>query len=149
MYTLVVGRFALFPAFFWVALAGDPPRRAAAVGVEQAVLLAVNLGGEVTKGGVAPSALPELLAGCRGLSHLKVDGLMTMPPPADDPEAMRPYFRSLAALRAELATGEVPLAELSMGMSDDFEVAIAEGATYVRIGTAIFGQRVVSAVDTK
>jgi hypothetical protein len=100
------------------------------------VLLQLNLSGEATKSGVAEGALPALLDAVRGLAHLRCVGLMTMPAPDPDPEAARPIFARLRAL-AEAAG----LPELSMGMSDDFEVAIEEGATLVRIGSALFGAR--------
>ncbi|MEZ4369069.1 MAG: alanine racemase [Kofleriaceae bacterium] len=82
-----------------------------------------------------------LLAAIGPIAGVRLDGLMTMPPPADDPEASRPHFEALRRLRDQLATAACPLPVLSMGMSDDFEVAIACGATHVRIGTAIFGAR--------
>ena len=100
------------------------------------VLLEVNLAGEASKTGVSAAALPELVERLRQLSGLRVEGLMTVPPPAS-PEATRRYFRRLRELRDQLQ-----LRELSMGMSDDFEVAIEEGATIVRVGRAIFGGRV-------
>lgn len=99
------------------------------------VLVEVNLAGEATKHGVAPAQAIELVAQLHTLPQLTVEGLMAVPPPAAA-EATRPLFRHLRALRDELG-----LAELSMGMSDDFEVAIEEGATMVRIGRAIFGAR--------
>jgi uncharacterized pyridoxal phosphate-containing UPF0001 family protein len=99
------------------------------------VLVEVNLGGEASKSGVPAAALPALVCGLRALPGLRVEGLMTVPP-AGLPEATRPYFRRLRELGDALQ-----LAELSMGMSEDFEVAIAEGATMVRIGRAIFGER--------
>jgi len=117
-------------------LAAELDRRAAEAGRHIAVLLQVNLSGEATKSGVAADALPALLDAVRGLAHLRVVGLMTMPAPAPDPEAARPVF---ARLRAVAEAAE--LRELSMGMSDDFEVAVEEGATLVRIGTALFGAR--------
>src|SRR5690606_4697493 len=104
-------------------------------------LLAVNLGGEAQKSGVQPEALEGLLAVVAGLAHVSCVGLMTMPPLARTPEDSRPYFRRLAGLRAALATAARPLPELSMGTTDDFEVAIEEGASLVRVGTAIFGAR--------
>jgi pyridoxal phosphate enzyme (YggS family) len=106
------------------------------------VLLEVNLGDEPRKAGVAPAAAHPLLDAVRGHRRLAVRGLMAIPPFADDPEASRPYFRALRSLRDRLqdATGH-PLPELSMGMSHDFEIAVAEGATMVRVGTAIFGAR--------
>jgi len=98
------------------------------------VLVEVRVGGEATKSGVDPAVLPALLAELRSPA-LVVDGLMTVPPPGD-PEAARPHFRTLRALGERAG-----LRELSMGMSDDFEVAIEEGATMVRVGRAIFGAR--------
>ena len=103
------------------------------------ILVQVNVGGEATKGGVAPQALPEALALLRQLSSLRVHGLMTVPPPVA-PEQARPYFRALRELRDRQVRAQ-ELVELSMGMSADFEVAIEEGATLVRVGTAIFGPR--------
>lgn len=106
------------------------------------VLLEVNLGSEPQKAGVCPEAAVELLTQVSQCSRLEVRGLMAIPPWADDPEASRPHFASLRRLRDELEqrTG-IPLSDLSMGMSHDFEVAIAEGATMVRVGSAIFGAR--------
>jgi len=107
------------------------------------VLLQVNLSREPQKSGADPDALPEIVEGLRGLEHLRAVGLMTMPAPAPDPEAARPEFarlRELAAMLRERRGGE-QLVELSMGMSDDFEVAVEEGATWIRIGTALFGVR--------
>ncbi len=108
------------------------------------VLVEVNLGGEESKGGFAPDALDAALEVLAGATGLEVRGFMTVPPPADDPAASRPHFRTLARLlEAARAAGRVPATavELSMGMSDDFEVGIEEGATMVRIGTALFGPR--------
>lgn len=116
------------------ALAAAVARHAAALGRTVPVLIEVNLGGEAGKSGVAPDALPALLAAARAAS-LQVEGLMTVPP-AGEAEAARPYFRRLREL-----AGRAGLRELSMGMSDDFEVAIEEGATMVRIGRALFGAR--------
>jgi pyridoxal phosphate enzyme (YggS family) len=137
---LVVGRTCLIHAVDSLELAREIDRRAAALGQVQEVLLAVNLGGEDSKSGVAGDEVANLLEQARGLAHLRVKGLMTMPPPVSDPEASRPHFRALAGLRDRLAA-IAPLPILSMGMSGDFEVAIAEGATHVRVGTAIFGAR--------
>lgn len=101
------------------------------------VLLQVNLAGEASKSGCTPEALGELVAEARACEHLELRGLMTMPPPVDDPEDVRPFFRQLRELRERHDAGP----ELSMGMSSDFGVAIEEGATIVRVGTAIFGAR--------
>jgi hypothetical protein len=136
---LVAGQVALVHAVDSVELAQELAKRAATV---QPVLLSVNVGGEETKGGVGVDAAIELARGVAGIANVRLDGLMTMPPPSDDPEASRPAFVALRALRDQIeqALG-APLPVLSMGMSGDFEVAIACGATHVRIGTAIFGVR--------
>ncbi|HXN12646.1 MAG TPA: YggS family pyridoxal phosphate-dependent enzyme [Candidatus Acidoferrales bacterium] len=104
-------------------------------------LLEVNLGGEASKTGVAPGGVAAILDAARG--KIEIDGLMTIPPPARSAEGSRPYFARLREMRDSLATQSgYELSELSMGMTDDFEVAIAEGATIVRIGRAVFGERV-------
>jgi hypothetical protein len=115
---------------------------AARQGKIQDVLIQVNQAGEATKSGVEPAAAPALIQEIARLPHLRVLGLMTMPPWFPDPEAARPYFKALRVLRDHLRglTG-LPLTELSMGMSGDFTVAVEEGATLVRVGSAIFGGR--------
>jgi pyridoxal phosphate enzyme (YggS family) len=110
------------------------------------VLIEVNVGGEAAKTGVAPNsrALEELLLAAPRLEALEFHGLMTVPPFADKPEGARPYFRQLRELRDTVARRRLPAVDmsvLSMGMSHDFEVAIEEGSTCVRIGTAVFGER--------
>jgi pyridoxal phosphate enzyme (YggS family) len=134
--------FDLIHAVDRLKLAGALSAAAARLGQVQDVLIQVNQAGEATKSGVAPEAAPELLREVTRLPRLRVLGLMTMPPWFPDPEAARPYFRALRELRNQLRdlTG-LPLAELSMGMSGDFAVAVEEGATLVRVGTAIFGTR--------
>ena len=106
------------------------------------VLLEVNIAGEATKSGARPDELEPLAAATLALGRFDVRGLMTVPPFDEDPEAARPHFRRLAELRDGLARkfGR-PFPELSMGMSHDFEVAVEEGATEVRVGTALFGER--------
>ncbi|MBX7054290.1 MAG: YggS family pyridoxal phosphate-dependent enzyme [Pyrinomonadaceae bacterium] len=111
---------------------------------ELSVFVHVDLAREATKSGIGVEDLPELAAFLRGCKCLRFDGLMILPPFFDDPEATRPYFRRLREIRDELAQqGSFAngRGELSMGMSHDFEVAIEEGATVVRVGTAIFGER--------
>jgi pyridoxal phosphate enzyme (YggS family) len=108
------------------------------------ILVQVDLRGEPTKSGVERDGLEALVDGLAALDGLSLDGLMTLPPFAEDPERARPYFRELRELRDRLEArrpGCLGRRHLSMGMSHDFEVAIAEGATLVRIGTAIFGAR--------
>ncbi len=100
------------------------------------VMIEVKLSEEGTKAGAAPEALPGLVEAIRTCPNLRLTGLMTMPPWSDDPEQTRPYFRRLAALARTCG-----LAKLSMGMSNDFEAAIEEGATHIRVGTALFGPR--------
>ena len=103
-------------------------------------LIEVNLGGESSKTGVAPDGVAAILDAAR--DKLEIDGLMTIPPPASTADAARPFFAQLRELRDRLATQSgYALSELSMGMTDDFEVAIEEGATIVRIGRAVFGER--------
>jgi pyridoxal phosphate enzyme (YggS family) len=110
------------------------------------VLIEINVGGEQAKNGLAPGSdeLENILRGASRWGHLKICGLMTVPPYAEDPEGSRPYFRQLREIRDSIARRKAPhvgTAVLSMGMSHDFEVAIEEGATCVRVGTAIFGER--------
>jgi pyridoxal phosphate enzyme (YggS family) len=133
--------FDLIHAVDRLKLARALDQAAARAGKVQEVLIQVNLAGEETKSGVAPGEAPELLRELARLPHLKVAGLMTMPPWLP-PEEVRPYFRALRELRDRLRLElGLPLAELSMGMSGDYEVAVEEGATLVRVGTAIFGER--------
>jgi hypothetical protein len=106
------------------------------------VLLEINLGGEDTKSGAAPDQAESLAAAALALPHLDVRGLMAVPPYTEDPAGTRPYFKRLKEIRDRLADrfGR-PFPELSMGMSHDFEVAVEEGSTEVRVGTALFGPR--------
>lgn len=106
------------------------------------VLLELNLGGEETKSGAPPEEAETLAAAALALPHLEVRGLMTVPPYTPDPEQARPYFKRMKEIQERLA-GRFgrPFPELSMGMSHDFEVAVEEGSTEVRIGTALFGER--------
>lgn len=117
-------------------LATEVDRRVRALDRTIDVLVEVNLGEEPQKGGVLPGDLKGLLDGVRGLAGLKLKGLMAIPPASPDPEATRPFFRRLREMRDEAG-----LQHLSMGMSADYQVAIEEGATIVRVGTAIFGAR--------
>jgi hypothetical protein len=119
---------------------------AAKLGKKLPVLVEVNLGSETAKSGLAPDSreLEELLAAAPRLSALEFRGLMAIPPHTGDPEGARPYFRRLRDLRARIAAQDLPgitMQTLSIGMTHDFEVAIEEGATCVRIGTALFGER--------
>ena len=109
-------------------------------------MIEINVGGEAAKTGVAPESqeLEKILQAAPSLEHLEIRGLMTIPPLSDDPQRARPYFRRLRELQEEIGTRQLPgisMTVLSMGMSHDFEIAIEEGSTCVRVGTAIFGER--------
>lgn len=128
-----VALFELIHSVDSVSLAAELNKWADRAGKTQAILLEVNVSGEVSKYGLKPEDVEGVLAQIKALPRVEVRGLMTVPPAGKD---ARPFFRQLREMRDRLA-----LTELSMGMSHDFEIAIAEGATMVRIGTAIFGER--------
>lgn len=128
--------FDLIHSLDRLEVARELHRRAVAAGRVAEALVQVNLAGERTKGGFAPGELKPALETLAGLSGLSVRGLMTIPPPVEEAELARGWFRQLRELRDEAG-----LEHLSMGMSGDFEVAVEEGATIVRVGTAIFGPR--------
>jgi hypothetical protein len=113
---------------------------------ELSILIEINVGGEQAKSGVAPDSdeLEKILNGAFGWEHLQIQGLMTVPPYTDDPEGARRYFQTLRKIRDSIAARKLPrvgMDVLSMGMSHDFEIAIDEGSTCIRVGTAIFGKR--------
>jgi pyridoxal phosphate enzyme (YggS family) len=130
-----------------LALAQELDKQAAKIGKVQNILIEVNVAGEASKAGMAVKEAPKLVKEAARLEHISIQGLMTMPPFSEDPEESRPYFCVLRELARSIAQENIPgvsMKELSMGMSGDFEVAIEEGATMVRVGTAIFGERVKS-----
>lgn len=136
--------------FQWVhsvdsgALSLKLDRAAGAAGKKLPILIEVNLGGEESKAGTAEKDASELAAAVNTHSHLDLRGLMAIPPFFEDPQQSRPYFRRLRELAERLrGAGLASITELSMGMSHDFEVAIEEGATMIRVGTALFGERLV------
>jgi hypothetical protein len=133
---LIEGARATIDTVDSVRLAEALSSRAIATGTDVEVLLQVNVGGELQKSGCAPEEVPQLVQAVRALPNLVLRGLMTVAPQRDDVEATRPFF---AALRDLAAAHELP--ELSMGMTHDLEQAVEEGATMLRIGTAIFGPR--------
>ena len=140
----VPGAFASVQSVHSLDLLERLARAATAGGVQLPVLVQVDLAHETTKSGLDEADLRSLLVRAVDLEGVRVEGLMLLPPYADDPEHVRPWFRRLRELRDALVAGGVPLEqvrELSMGMSHDFEVAIEEGATIVRVGSAIFGHR--------
>lgn len=132
----VVGIFDLIHSVDSLRLAEKIEKEAARQSITQSILLEVNIAGEESKHGVSVTETPNLVKDIRALTHLKLLGLMTIPPATDNPEAARPYFAKLRILGESLQ-----LHKFSMGMSSDFEVAIEEGASWVRPGTAIFGRR--------
>jgi hypothetical protein len=134
--------FELIHGIDTVDIARDVDRVAAEMGLFPRVLLEVNVSGEGSKHGFTPEGLERELEGLLALPRIQVEGFMTMAPLVKEAEAARPYFTKLRELRDRLA-GQVgiPLATLSMGMSGDYEVAVEEGATLVRVGSALFGGR--------
>ena len=139
-----VDLFSMIQSVDRLALAEELGQEANKRGKIVPVLIQVNISGEESKSGIDPQETLQLLERIAALQHLAVQGLMTMPPWFEDPEDARPYFSAMRKLREKLSREKIPgvaLQELSMGMSGDFEVAIEEGATLVRIGTAIFGPR--------
>ena len=134
--------FELFHGIDSLALAQDMQRIADEEGMRPRILLEVNLAGEASKHGFAPEMLRRVLDELLSLGRLSLEGLMAIPPLAPEPESSRPYFVALRKLRDELESEfKLGLPQLSMGMSGDFPIAIEEGATLVRVGTAIFGER--------
>ncbi len=141
----VVGRFDLIHSVDSVDLARMIHTKSVEQGRVTPVLIQVNISGEASKSGVAPEALEALLQAASELKGIRVEGLMTIPPFDPDPEKSRSFFSALRQLRDKIAKSGIEgisLDELSMGMSHDFTVAIEEGATLVRVGTAIFGERI-------
>ena len=125
-------------------LAREIDRQAAKIGKVQDILIEISIAGEASKAGMAVKGAPALVAEAARLNNVSVKGLMTMPPYSENPEDSRPYFSVLRELAETIAKENIPtvsMQELSMGMSGDFEVAVEEGATLVRVGTAIFGTR--------
>ncbi|OMD53135.1 YggS family pyridoxal phosphate enzyme [Paenibacillus borealis] len=138
----VIGKFQYIHSLDRLSLAQELHKKAEAAGIDVNVFLQVNISGEDTKFGLPPEAVPEFLREIALLHRVKVIGLMTMAPYEGDPELTRPVFRGLRELRDALnllALTPEPIQELSMGMSNDFEVAIQEGATWVRLGTVLVG----------
>jgi PLP dependent protein len=139
-----VNLFAMIHSLDRLELAVELNRRAKAAERIVKVLIEVNTGGELTKSGVPIAEAMDLTKAAATLENLSIEGLMTMPPWFSDPEKSRPYFAALRNLRDKIAEANIPrvvMRELSMGMTDDYGVAVEEGATIVRIGRGIFGER--------
>jgi pyridoxal phosphate enzyme (YggS family) len=140
----IVGHFALIHSVDSTELARAISNQAQKTNTTQKILIQVNLAHEFTKGGFSRESLMQQWPEMGALPGIEITGLMTMPPLTDDPEEVRPYFRDLTGLRSELmqyGPGRHTLRELSMGTSHDYHVAIEEGATIVRLGTILFGER--------
>jgi pyridoxal phosphate enzyme (YggS family) len=140
----VVRLFDMIHSVDRMDLAAELDRRATAADRIMNILIEVNVSGEETKSGVPLIEAVQLVRDIAALNNLSIQGLMTMPPWFDDPEDARPYFITLRELRNRIIDeniGRVEMRELSMGMSGDFEVAVEEGATIVRVGRSIFGER--------
>ncbi len=140
---LAIDLFDLIHSLDSLKLAASLDRHGASLGKLVRVLIEVNLERESGKSGILENDLPPLLQSCHAFAHVAVEGLMAIPPFRKNPQEVRPFFRRLRVLREQAAETHpnYHLRHLSMGMSHDFEVAIEEGATLVRIGTAIFGER--------
>ena len=140
----IVGKFSLLHSVESVEQARGIDALAEKLGIQQDILLEINVGGEETKGGFDGTNMQEPMEQIARLPHIAIRGLMTLPPFSDNPEDARPYFSKMRQMRDSLAQQRFTrgrMEELSMGMSHDYQVAIEEGATMVRIGTAIFGKR--------
>ncbi|MGO9145642.1 MAG: YggS family pyridoxal phosphate-dependent enzyme [Desulfomonilia bacterium] len=140
----IVPLFDMIETVDSLELSGLIDQHSAKHGKIMPVLIEVNIGREAQKHGAMPEAVPELIRQISGLPNIRVKGLMTMGPFVEDPEELRPYFRLAKTLFEEIKALNIPnvsMEDLSMGMSDSFRIAIEEGATMVRIGTRIFGQR--------
>ena len=140
----IAGQVALIHSVDRISLAQEIDRQWGRLGKICEVLIQVNISGEATKSGTTEAGAIQLVRECALLPNISVKGLMTMPPFFDDPDAARPYFTELRRLAETIAAQQITggeMNELSMGMSGDFEAAIQEGATLVRVGTAIFGSR--------
>jgi hypothetical protein len=136
--------FDLIHSVDTIELAREIVKQAAKTGKVQDVLIEVNIAGEASKAGIAEQEAADLVRNAATLGSVSIRGLMTMPPFSENPEDSRPYFRTLRELAAHISREGIPgvsMQELSMGMSGDFIVAVEEGATLVRVGTAIFGER--------
>jgi len=140
----IVGRFALIHSVESLEQIEEVDRLAEDLRVQQSILLQVNIGNESTKGGFSQPDLFEVLPNMPKFRHVMICGLMGIPPREEDPEAVRPHFQNLKQLAEEIKALKlygVHMTELSMGMSNDYTIAIQEGATLVRVGTALFGER--------
>jgi len=136
-----IQRFQMIQSVDSIPLAKTLDKHCGSERTPMPVLMEVNLGEEQTKGGFRPDEIEDRAREIQSLEHLRLEGLMAIPPYVENPEDSRPYFRRMRTLFEHLGSRGFSLSELSMGMSHDFAVAVEEGATMVRVGTAIFGER--------
>ncbi|NIP38064.1 MAG: YggS family pyridoxal phosphate-dependent enzyme [Candidatus Dadabacteria bacterium] len=137
----IIDKVSLIHSLDKLSLAEEINKRAEKLGITMPILVEVNLGGEASKSGIEPSELGSFLEQISVLEHIKLSGLMALPPYCENAEDSRKYFIKLRELRDGFNSSYTTLTELSMGMSHDYEIALEEGATIVRVGTAIFGER--------
>jgi PLP dependent protein len=137
----VIGKTFLIHSVDSIRLAEEISKRAESIGRKVDILLEVNTSGEESKFGLRPGETAETARTIYGIPNINLCGLMTIGPFLSDPELSRPSFRMLRELREKIESGGIPLPHLSMGMTNDFEIAIEEGATIIRVGTALFGKR--------
>lgn len=137
----VIGKTALFHSLNSISLADEMNKRAGILGISVNMLIEINTSGEESKTGMTFEESDKLLEKAKEFENLNINGFMTMAPYFEDTEKARPYFRKLKEYRDEILNKHPQAKELSMGMSGDFEIAVEEGATIVRVGTAIFGER--------
>ena len=146
----IIGKVDMIQSVDRLALAQEIDRLAARAGVVQDVMIEVNIGGEAQKGGIGPDELPGFLEMISAMNGIRVKGLMCIPPAVGE-DGARPYFAKMRALFETLGSNQLPnvsMEQLSMGMSGDYMAAIAEGATMIRVGTALFGARQYAAART-
>ncbi len=139
----VINKFKYIHSVDRISLAEELEKRCSAAGITVKIFVQVNVSGEDSKSGIRPEEAPEFIRSLSRFSHLEVIGLMTMAPYEAEPEETRPVFRGLRELRDKLNEQQVtrePLTELSMGMSNDFEIAVQEGATWLRLGSLLVGK---------
>lgn len=137
----VLNNFAMIHSLDRMSLAEALEKKANNLNIKIPVLVQVNTSGEVSKAGIAPFEAEDFLSALKGFRHLEVQGLMTMAPFTQNPEEARPFFRKLREIREEVEIPGIDLKYLSMGMSNDYEVAVEEGANIIRLGTTLFGER--------
>ncbi|NIV42404.1 MAG: YggS family pyridoxal phosphate-dependent enzyme [Candidatus Dadabacteria bacterium] len=145
----IIDKVSLIHSVDKISLAGEINKRAEKLGIFMPILVEVNLDGEQSKSGIEPDELGSFLDELSEFDNIKLSGLMALPPFCENPQDSRKYFKTLRELRDEYKSSYNSLNELSIGMSHDYEIAVEEGATIVRVGTAIFGERPKKKIHTE